>query len=144
MQFGFDGRLRTAHDRAAHLGGDRLQTLDGARKCFQGRGFACRDADFTGKLILFEHFAFSTIAKLNNRLRTFIKPLALRRKAQLAIRANEERMTELCFQVHELARQRRLRDAEPLGRARNAFRCDSGDEIAKNTDFHESLPKHAL
>ena len=68
--------------------------------------------------------------------RPFVEKLALGRKPQFAVRADEERVSEFLFELHELTRERRLRDVELLRRARDALLFDRREEIPQNANVH--------
>ena len=133
------GGLRAAHHDAAHLRRRILQALHRPGKSPQCRRLGRGNPNFARKLVLFEHFALGAVAEIHDRTRTLEKELALGRQAQPAVRAHKKLVPELCLELHELARERRLRQMEALGGARNAFRFDGGNEIAKYADVHNEL-----
>jgi len=50
--------------------------------------------------------------------------------------AVEQRRADLLFELLDLVRQRRLRDMQPLGRAREVERAGQCDEVAQVPQFH--------
>ena len=66
------------------------------------------------------------------------EPLARRRERDMPRRAVDERDPELVLQPPDLLRQRRLRDVQQPGRAREVALVGQRDEVAQLAQFHHT------
>jgi hypothetical protein len=63
-------------------------------------------------------------------------PLAVRREADEALPALDDRHAELLLELPDAARQRGLRHVAGLGRAGEVLLAGEGDEVLELTDIH--------
>ena len=110
------------------------------KKNLCGIGFDTPDADQSGKVRLsIEHLPFRAFGNVEHFLSTQQKKITDLRQLNLSLFANKELTAKLPFQLLNLTAQRRLRNMQHFGSARNVADFAYGDKGFELADIHISF-----